>query len=76
MTVMTNRRTLMTGAVATLALPAYFRRVNAQTPVRVAGVHASPVENAWNSRIHLAMQEAARTGLIEGAAQICGTRSD
>jgi basic membrane protein A len=28
-------------------------------------VHASPVENAWNSRIHLAMQEAAEAGLIE-----------
>jgi basic membrane protein A len=27
-------------------------------------VHASPVENAWNSRIHLAMQEAARPGKI------------
>jgi basic membrane protein A len=55
----------MMGAAATLALPAYIRRVNAQTAVRVAGIHASPVENAWNSRIHLAMQEAAEAGLIE-----------
>jgi basic membrane lipoprotein Med (substrate-binding protein (PBP1-ABC) superfamily) len=31
----------------------------------MAGVHASPVENAWNSRIHLAMQQAAESGLIE-----------
>ena len=31
----------------------------------MAGVHASPVENAWNSRIHLAMQQAAEAGLIE-----------
>jgi basic membrane protein A len=53
------------GAAATLALPAYIRRTNAQTAFRVAGVHASPVENAWNSRIHLAMQEAAEAGLIE-----------
>ena len=60
-----SRRTLLTGAAATLALPAYLRRGHAQSVVRVAGVHASPVENAWNSRIHLAMQEAAASGLIE-----------
>lgn len=65
MTFATTRRTLLMGAAATLALPAYIRRVNAQTAIRVAGVHASPVENAWNSRIHLAMQEAASAGLIE-----------
>jgi basic membrane protein A len=65
MTFKTTRRTLMMGAAATLALPAYIRRVNAQSALRVAGVHASPVENAWNSRIHLAMQEAAEAGLIE-----------
>ncbi|KPP90229.1 MAG: putative ABC-type transport system, periplasmic component/surface lipoprotein [Rhodobacteraceae bacterium HLUCCA08] len=59
-----NRRTLLIGGAATLALPAYIRRVNAQTALRVAGVHASPVENAWNSRIHLAMQGAAEAGLI------------
>lgn len=65
MTFRTTRRTLMIGAAATLALPAYIRRVNAQSTVRVAGVHASPVENAWNSRVHLAMQQAAEAGLIE-----------
>ncbi|KUP91615.1 BMP family protein [Tritonibacter horizontis] len=65
MTLKTTRRTLMIGAAATLALPSYIRRVNAQAPLRVAGVHASPVENAWNSRIHLAMQEAAAAGKIE-----------
>ncbi|KPQ14676.1 MAG: nucleoside-binding protein [Rhodobacteraceae bacterium HLUCCO18] len=65
MTFRTTRRTLMMGAAATLALPAYIRRVNAQTAVRVAGIHASPVENAWNSRIHIAMQAAAEAGLIE-----------
>jgi basic membrane lipoprotein Med (substrate-binding protein (PBP1-ABC) superfamily) len=64
MTLSTTRRSLMMGAAATLALPAYIRRVNAQTALRVAGVHASPVENAWNSRIHLAMQQAADAGLI------------
>jgi basic membrane lipoprotein Med (substrate-binding protein (PBP1-ABC) superfamily) len=65
MTLTTTRRSLLVGAAATLALPAYIRRVNAQTVVKVAGVHASPVENAWNSRIHLAMQQAAEAGLIE-----------
>lgn len=65
MTFNTTRRTLMMGAAATLALPAYIRRGQAQAVFRVAGVHASPVENAWNSRIHLAMQEAAASGLIE-----------
>lgn len=65
MTLNTTRRSLLVGAAATLALPAYIRRVNAQTVIKVAGVHASPVENAWNSRIHLAMQQAAEAGLIE-----------
>ena len=60
-----TRRQLMLGAAATLALPAYIRRASAQGVVRVAGVHASPVENAWNSRIHLAFQQAAASGLIE-----------
>lgn len=60
----TTRRQLMAGAAATLALPAYIRRAGAQGVTRVAGVHMSPVENAWNSRIHLAFQEAAASGLI------------
>jgi len=60
-----TRRQLMVGAAATLALPSVIRRANAQSVVRVAGVHASPVENAWNSRIHLAFQEAAAAGSIE-----------
>lgn len=37
----------------------------ASTPVKVAGVHASPVENAWNSRLHVAMLEADKRGEIE-----------
>jgi basic membrane protein A len=61
----TNRRNLMIGAAAALALPAYIRGANAQSVIRIAGVHGSPVENAWNSRIHLAFREAAASGLIE-----------
>jgi len=61
----TTRRRLILGASATLALPAYIRAAQAQTVTRVAGIHSSPVENAWNSRIHLAFQDAAAAGLIE-----------
>ena len=64
MTTRPTRRTVLTGAAATLALPAYIRRVNAETPLSVAGIHASPVENAWNSRVHLALKEADAAGLI------------
>jgi basic membrane lipoprotein Med (substrate-binding protein (PBP1-ABC) superfamily) len=64
MTLRTSRRRLLVGSAATLALPALLRPARAQEPLRVAAVHASPVENAWNSRIHLAFQEAAEQGLI------------
>ncbi|MEM0946099.1 MAG: BMP family protein [Pseudomonadota bacterium] len=60
-----TRRNLLAGAAATVALPGYIRRAGAQSVVRVAAVHMSPVENAWNSRIHLAFQEAAAAGAIE-----------
>ena len=60
----TSRRKILIGATATLALPVLARRAGAQEPIRVAAIHASPVENAWNSRIHLAMQEAEDAGLI------------
>lgn len=59
-----SRRQLLAGAAATLAIPALVRPARAQDAVRVAAVHASPVENAWNSRIHLAMQAAQEAGLI------------
>ena len=65
MSLKTSRRQLLIGTAATLALPLYARRAHAQSVVKVAGVHASPVENAWNSRIHAAMQAAAADGLIE-----------
>ena len=65
MTLTASRRQLLIGAAASLALPTYLRIAHAATPLKVAGVHASPVENAWNSRIHLAMQEAATAGLID-----------
>lgn len=61
---LTRRRFLATSA-ALGTLPLFGRAAFAQTAVKVAAVHASPVENAWNSRIHEAMQSAAADGLIE-----------
>ncbi|MET3598900.1 BMP family protein [Martelella mangrovi] len=51
--------TLVLGAV-TLA-PA----ISAAEPFKVAAIHASPVENAWNSVMHQALLEAAEEGKIE-----------
>lgn len=65
MSIRPTRRHVLLGAAATLALPASLRAARAQSLVKVAGVHASPVENAWNSRIHEAMRQAAADGLIE-----------
>ena len=65
MTLTPSRRQLLAGAAATLALPVLLRPAFAATPLKVAAIHASPVENAWNSRIHVAMQEAAADGLID-----------
>ncbi|ODN70878.1 Purine-binding protein precursor [Methylobrevis pamukkalensis] len=33
--------------------------------IKVAGVHSSPVENAWNSRVHEALLGAANDGVID-----------
>ena len=43
-----------------------FRRAVAQTKLKVAGAHASPVENAsWNLRLHDALKKAAAEGKID-----------
>ncbi|PWE27098.1 BMP family ABC transporter substrate-binding protein [Pararhodobacter marinus] len=60
-----RRRLLSTGAVlgaSTLFAPSILR---AQTALKVAGIHASPVENAWNSVLHAALQAAHDEGMIE-----------
>lgn len=64
MTFEINRRRLILTGAATLTLPALLRPAYAADPVKVAAVHASPVENAWNSRIHAAFLAAAESGLI------------
>jgi basic membrane lipoprotein Med (substrate-binding protein (PBP1-ABC) superfamily) len=62
-----NRRKFLTGSVASgvglLAAPAILRAQS--SPVKVAGVHASPVENAWNSVLHAAMVAANDEGVID-----------
>lgn len=60
----TRRRFLGTAAFAASA-PLFTRRAFAADPVKVAGIHGDPVENAWNSRIHEALLSAASDGLIE-----------
>jgi basic membrane protein A len=59
-----RRAFLATSAAAGLTLSQ--RAAFAQgAKLKVAGIHASPVENAWNSRLHEAMQNAAKEGVIE-----------
>ena len=50
---------------AGMALPAVVRPGFGQAKTKVAGAHASPVENAWNSRLHSALKEAAAEGKID-----------
>lgn len=59
-----NRRTVLKGAAASslvLAAPPVIGQAN----FKVAGLHASPVENAWNSCLHAAMLQAAEEGEID-----------
>lgn len=61
---MSRRSVLVSGAAlsASVAMPSVLR---AADPVKVAGIHGSPVENAWNSVLHKALQDAASEGAIE-----------
>ncbi|MDF1775642.1 MAG: BMP family protein [Rhizobiaceae bacterium] len=52
-------------AMAASILPMLAVPALAADTIKVAGIHASPVENAWNSRIHEALQSAANDGVIE-----------
>lgn len=60
---LTRRHLLASGLVlgSGLVLPG----ARAADPIKVAGIHASPVENAWNSVLHKALQDAAAEGVIE-----------
>lgn len=59
-----RRRTVLAGGLV-LGTATFLPHARAQAPLKVAGIHASPVENAWNSRLHEALQAAAKDGVIE-----------
>jgi basic membrane protein A len=59
-----SRRVILTTGLslgAAMLVPA----ARAAAPIKVAAIHASPVENAWNSVLHKALQDAASEGAIE-----------
>jgi basic membrane lipoprotein Med (substrate-binding protein (PBP1-ABC) superfamily) len=62
MTFALSRRGFL-GAAAATALATAWRPALA-APVKVAGIHTVPVENAWNSRLHVAMQNLDKAGEI------------
>ncbi|GGG10527.1 ABC transporter substrate-binding protein [Rhizobium wenxiniae] len=59
-----SRRTLIASATA-VGASAFLPSIARAAPLKVAGIHGSPVENAWNSVLHAALQEAAKEGVIE-----------
>ncbi|MDK3016493.1 BMP family protein [Pseudodonghicola flavimaris] len=64
--ILMNRRRLLGTGAALGASTLFAPGLRAQAaPVKVAGIHASPVENAWNSVLHAAMLAADEEGVIE-----------
>ncbi|MGV2104704.1 BMP family protein [Agrobacterium vitis] len=59
-----SRRSLLASGMA-LGVSAFAPSLRAAAPIKVAGIHGSPVENAWNSVLHKALQDAAKEGVIE-----------
>ncbi|OJF95859.1 BMP family protein [Pararhizobium antarcticum] len=62
--VILSRRAVLASGIA-LGVSALAPMARAAAPLKVAGIHASPVENAWNSCLHAALQAAAKDGVIE-----------
>lgn len=62
--IMLSRRAVIASGIA-LGVSALAPAARAAAPLKVAGIHASPVENAWNSCLHKALQDAAKEGVIE-----------
>ena len=61
-----SRRRLLTGLVAGATLPVLSHAAFAAAPkIKVAGVHSDPIANAWNARLHEALQQAAKAGRID-----------
>lgn len=59
-----SRRAVLASGLA-VGASAILPRAHAADPIKVAGIHGSPVENAWNSVLHKALQDAASEGAIE-----------
>jgi basic membrane protein A len=62
--ILISRRAIIASGIA-LGVSTLAPFARAATPLKVAGIHASPVENAWNSCLHAALQAAAKEGVIE-----------
>jgi basic membrane lipoprotein Med (substrate-binding protein (PBP1-ABC) superfamily) len=62
--ILISRRAVLASGLA-LSASAFVPSVRAAAPIKVAGIHGSPVENAWNSVLHKALQDAAKEGVIE-----------
>ncbi|MCX8999379.1 BMP family protein [Rhizobiaceae bacterium BDR2-2] len=62
--ILLSRRAVLAGGLV-LGAGAFAPAVRAADPIKVAGIHGSPVENAWNSVLHKALQDAASEGVIE-----------
>ena len=62
--ILISRRAVIASGIA-LGVSTLAPMVRAAAPLKVAGIHASPVENAWNSCLHAALQDAAKEGMIE-----------
>ena len=60
-----RRRILAASLVGSAALAFGFPAFAQGAKIKVAGLHASPVENAWNSRLHEALLAAAKDGAID-----------
>ncbi|CCV15684.1 BMP family protein [Mesorhizobium sp. STM 4661] len=59
-----SRRTVLASGLA-LGAGILVPAARAQGVLKVAGIHASPVENAWNACLHKALKDAAAEGAID-----------
>ncbi|MGO4568546.1 BMP family protein [Rhizobium sp. 2YAF20] len=62
--ILISRRAVIASGIA-LGVTGLAPLARAAAPMKVAGIHASPVENAWNSCLHQALKDAAKEGVIE-----------
>jgi basic membrane protein A len=60
-----TRRRLIATAAAASAVPLLGRPARAVDKIKLAGIHAVPLENAWSSRVHAALTAAAKDGVID-----------